>query len=123
MSDPPKVTATVVVFVSPLIGLGANLVFILAALYIKEYRKQAYYNLAVSLTSSDSIMLLLFVFYAAPSTLLGHPLGGPMLDRIMGAISYMTWFDGFIIIVTLAVNRFISICFPHLAPFWFTVEI
>lgn len=122
MYEPSDLTAALIIGLLSIIGLVINLTFVVAVLRNITFRSQAYYILAISLASSDSIMLMLFIFYSTPSTLLGRELGGPVLNRIMGAFCNLTWFCGFIIIAALSVNRFISICFSHLAPFWFTVE-
>lgn len=97
-------------------GIPAIVCYSIFWLILFRYRhkiKNVYYQFSVSLTVSNTVVLLFFIFYAAPCSYFRTEIGGITLNAIFGAINNTSYFSNAPMMQMLCFNRFISIRYPH----------
>ncbi len=101
-----RIVATIGMAVLSLVGLVAyGVVFVILLKDRKGPAAKAkfnnsFYTMILSLGVSDSTMVVLFLFYSVPSTLVGYPLGGQLVNTAMGIVCNVAWF-----VVDLSTSR------------------
>lgn len=107
-----NILASTVMFFPIFFSLGCYISFCIVLFRFYKKISNAYYEFVVSLTFSNVPMLLMFAFYATPSTIIQDDLGGSTLNYVTGAFSNLFWYSSLPTYQCIAVNRFISIKYP-----------
>lgn len=115
--------AIIAIGLPSLLGLCFYLLFCIAVLSSKKFRKISFYILAVSLGVSDMLMLTLFILYSTPATCISalfsnfsnstmHAVPEQLHSAgiIAGMLSSLGWFSGLPVMACIAVDRYTSIC-------------
>ncbi|KAJ1363534.1 hypothetical protein KIN20_023421 [Parelaphostrongylus tenuis] len=106
-----NIAVSVIIAVIGTFGLVSNCIAILALRYNPALRN-SFGLLCLSHSIAGMIVLLAFVFWAAPTTLLESALSTELIGKVVGAVIVMFWNVYIYTHLAISLNRVIVITFP-----------
>jgi hypothetical protein len=101
------VAASAIGFLSLFTLLSYSLI---VTVILRDWKTFSNNVLSLSMAFGDCVMLLLFLFYSVPCTMLQRRIFGDTFDLAMGVICNTVYFAGLACMSMIAINRYWAVC-------------